>query len=86
MTTHTLQDWQWKMIHKLHDMAQHHFDAVREKEVGSPEWTAELNKASAFSDFASTLREEFNEEAELLAQLEEKRAQKESNELPKVFF
>lgn len=86
MTAHNLQDWQWKMIHKLHDVAQLHFDAVREKEVGSPEWTSELNKASALSEFASILRDEFNEEAELLAQLEAKRSQKESNELPKVFF
>ena len=86
MTISRLQDWQWKMIHKLHDVAQKHYDASRNKEVASPEWVAELNKASALSEFATILREEFNEEAELLAQLEEKRSQKALDELPKVFF
>ena len=86
MTTLRLHDWQWKMIHKLHEASQKHYDASRDKEVASPEWVAELNKASALSEFAGILREEFNEEAELLAQLEAKRSQKESKELPQVFF
>ena len=86
MTIHRLHDWQWKMIHKLHDVAQKHYNASHDKEVASPEWVAELNKASALSEFAGILREEFNEEAELLAQLEAKRSQKESKELPQVFF
>ena len=74
------------MIFKLQEVAQNHYNASHDKEVASPEWVAELTKASALSEFADILRKEFNEEAELLAQLEAKRSQKESKELPQVFF